>query len=796
MPTNRFDRQPRNGRVDRPGREEAHTQQKWGNAVGSSTQITPLRPPPMMNESNLSAGSTASVSTVRSSVNGDNGFDTSHLSQRVDSSPATSSDEDLRQQDGRGNGGILDTGGDHSEESDNDLESSFCNLSLDDPFWEGNTRDPVSSNEPGDANSPGTNTRKKKKVASQKGNVKIGNESLLCDPMDWEPINSDSSSRSDLLSAPKTFVVPNALQEQLPTLISPVKGGRELGGSGEMPLQEDSQLANYTASPANTGNSQVLMLRTITDQMNTPDSNVDSSTNAPKTRGVKDKACPFCRQPFTSSSFVRHLDLYSKGENPKLADNIHNVEEIRKIRGGITRRRPRNSATKREASTQASISKVNEDGGRRDSLPSEAIAKGGAVHALGSQYTQGGVSEPVSAELLSIANENPWRVEQDISIEVEHGSSQSITHEDSGLSRHEDPKLPRHGDSQYIEDEGTAEATSIEGDNSPAPTCELPIAEDTQHVDPIRPIPIATKKGTKQSITRSNILSADPLLNFVVPDCPDPVEAKRNLWDAIQRPVKVKAGAKGKKKREGSQGRQMGYVYILSSPECPGFYKVGSTTRNPKRRENEWSDKCKLKLKVFIDTNDRLIPHCNIVEKLTHTELGAVRRKFICAKCGRRHMHNIPPTAGNERERWTAHNEWFETSEERVREVANRWRDWVDVNDPYDDAGYLRLPWALKFRILSKTYKHLEPDEWVKPLTVVDWIMTVGTYMGETYFSFREKWMELLNVFPFIVVCFILVVVLVSFCYAFGVGAGITVFLIGSIVLFCIEAPKSRGVTW
>lgn len=69
---------------------------------------------------------------------------------------------------------------------------------------------------------------------------------------------------------------------------------------------------------------------------------------------VKDKQCPFCHQPFTSSSLGRHLDLYIKEKNAKPPDDVHDVEEIRKMRGGITRRQARNSSGKRESSTTSS----------------------------------------------------------------------------------------------------------------------------------------------------------------------------------------------------------------------------------------------------------------------------------------------------------------------------------------------------------------------------------------------------------------------------------------------------------
>lgn len=96
----------------------------------------------------------------------------------------------------------------------------------------------------------------------------------------------------------------------------------------------------------------------MTDQM-TPGSTADLSVNG-KTGAPKDKACPFCNQPFTSSSLGRHLDLYIKPKNPKPADGIHDIAEIRKIRGGITRRQPRTSSSRREDSTPATTPNPHE----------------------------------------------------------------------------------------------------------------------------------------------------------------------------------------------------------------------------------------------------------------------------------------------------------------------------------------------------------------------------------------------------------------------------------------------------
>ena len=70
----------------------------------------------------------------------------------------------------------------------------------------------------------------------------------------------------------------------------------------------------------------------------------------------KDRKCQYCLQTFTSSSLGRHLDQFLYKKKP---DGIHNVEEIRQIRSGITRRQARTSSVKRD--------EASEDKGQPDS---------------------------------------------------------------------------------------------------------------------------------------------------------------------------------------------------------------------------------------------------------------------------------------------------------------------------------------------------------------------------------------------------------------------------------------------
>lgn len=67
----------------------------------------------------------------------------------------------------------------------------------------------------------------------------------------------------------------------------------------------------------------------------------DSSSAARKIHAPNDRRCQYCQHHFTSSSLGRHLDQFLFRKKP---DGIHDVEEIRRLRGSITRRTAKASA--------------------------------------------------------------------------------------------------------------------------------------------------------------------------------------------------------------------------------------------------------------------------------------------------------------------------------------------------------------------------------------------------------------------------------------------------------------------
>ncbi|WEW58101.1 hypothetical protein PRK78_003568 [Emydomyces testavorans] len=89
---------------------------------------------------------------------------------------------------------------------------------------------------------------------------------------------------------------------------------------------------------------------------NTREDSHEVNASGQKVPAVKDKHCRYCHQLFTSSSLGRHLDQYLFKKKP---DGIHDVEEIRRLRSGITRRTARSS--NKQASPDAAGTKATPD---------------------------------------------------------------------------------------------------------------------------------------------------------------------------------------------------------------------------------------------------------------------------------------------------------------------------------------------------------------------------------------------------------------------------------------------------
>ncbi|KAL9119925.1 MAG: hypothetical protein Q9187_003525, partial [Circinaria calcarea] len=112
-----------------------------------------------------------------------------------------------------------------------------------------------------------------------------------------------------------------------------------------------------------------------------------------KSLATKDRACPYCNTYFTSSSLGRHLDLYIKEKNPKPPDGVHDIDQIRRSRGNITRRQARTSSVKRDGSSPSS------------SKPTPS--QGRCSPSIAGQYSNGDLAE--KAPMTLILNRPSWQ---------------------------------------------------------------------------------------------------------------------------------------------------------------------------------------------------------------------------------------------------------------------------------------------------------------------------------------------------------------------------------------------------
>ncbi|KIV85069.1 hypothetical protein PV11_00804 [Exophiala sideris] len=95
----------------------------------------------------------------------------------------------------------------------------------------------------------------------------------------------------------------------------------------------------------------------------------DSNAQTAAAKAAKDKECQYCHQHFTSSSLGRHLDQFISKKKP---DGIHDVDEIRRLRGGITRRTARGSKrdNRKERGDTMSSRASPDPGSQVDIIPS------------------------------------------------------------------------------------------------------------------------------------------------------------------------------------------------------------------------------------------------------------------------------------------------------------------------------------------------------------------------------------------------------------------------------------------
>ena len=129
---------------------------------------------------------------------------------------------------------------------------------------------------------------------------------------------------------------------------------------------------------------------------------------------------------------------------------------------------------------------------------------------------------------------------------------------------------------------------------------------------------------------------------------------------------------------------ETGSLYIFDCYFSPGYVKIGWTARSVEGRLESWS-KCEYTPNLLFSVD--LVPHAQRAETLTHYELIKEWRRE--RQCQAEHCRK-------------SHQEWFEASKERAKEVLGDWAKFMNIAEPYDSRGVLKAQWK---NFVKKAYK-------------------------------------------------------------------------------------------
>jgi len=121
---------------------------------------------------------------------------------------------------------------------------------------------------------------------------------------------------------------------------------------------------------------------------------------------------------------------------------------------------------------------------------------------------------------------------------------------------------------------------------------------------------------------------------------------------------------------------ETGWLYIFDRDSSPGHVKIGWTARSVENRLESWS-MCGYTPNLLFVEDD--VPHAQRAETLAQYEMiKEWRRERQCkAKhCGK------------------SHQEWFEVSRERAKEVLGDWAKFMKIAEPYHWDGLLKEYWT------------------------------------------------------------------------------------------------------
>ncbi len=187
-----------------------------------------------------------------------------------------------------------------------------------------------------------------------------------------------------------------------------------------------------------------------------------------------------------------------------------------------------------------------------------------------------------------------------------------------------------------------------------------------------------------------------------------------------------------------TQSPKDGWIYIFSSPQFPGYVKIGLTTNEIRTRKNQIESKCKVYDLDMVKGEEcfKKISWPVRLEKLIHKDLSNERRKFTCSCKKSASEHDKEENNRNQ----IQHAEWFAIGETRAKQVVKRWKDFMRL-EIYSKDGKLRED---VLRKVDKWQRHPETfgDPWCdwkahSAFVVVHWLLSLTICISFVIWSWR-----------------------------------------------------------
>lgn len=122
--------------------------------------------------------------------------------------------------------------------------------------------------------------------------------------------------------------------------------------------------------------------------------------------------------------------------------------------------------------------------------------------------------------------------------------------------------------------------------------------------------------------------------------------------------------------------KEKSYLYVFTSSETKGHYKVGHSKKTTRRIKKQ--ERCYEEIKVYDDLE---CPNASFFEKVVHAEFFLSRRKHSCNKC---------------KKRGTEHIEWIEAPLQDIIDSLNAWCEYAkflyDYGKDIDKGQRIQLP--------------------------------------------------------------------------------------------------------